>query len=134
MDILFYTAALTGIGKRLLRITASHVPRERIELCRSHAELEARLRQSLDGRGIAILHAADRDELEALITHRELLVDFRIILALPDNDEATTTLAHILKPRFLVFSSADLPDASVILGKMLLSRRPPPRPAAAIPA
>ena len=133
MDILFYSAALTGIGKRLLRIAVSHVPHERVELCRSLAELEVRLRQPLAGQGISILHAADREEMEALITRRELLADFRIILALPDSSETTTALAHVLKPRFLVFSDGDLPDASVILGKMLLAHRHPARPAGARP-
>lgn len=125
MDILFYSAALRGMGKRLLRIAVSHIPRERIEHCRSLPELKVRLRQPLDGQGIAMLHTANRDELEAMIACRELLTDFRIILALPDNGDATTALAHALKPRFLVFTDGDLPDASVVLGKMLLSLRLP---------
>jgi hypothetical protein len=130
MDILFYSTSLAGIGKSLLRIAASHVPRERIDLCRSLGEFDCRLRQPLEGCAIAILHAGDREELEAMVARRELLADFRVILVLPDNDEAATSLGHVLKPRFMVFSDGDLPDASVILGKMLLPRRNPPRPAA----
>ena len=134
MDILFYSAALRGMGKRLLRTAVSHIPRERIEHCRTLTELEVRLRQPLDGQGIAMLHTANRDELEAMIACRELLNDFRIILALPDNGEDMTALAHVLKPRFLIFSSDDLTDASVVLGKMLISSRSPLQPSASSPA
>lgn len=127
MDILFYSAALRGMGKRLLRMAVSHIPRERIDHCRSPFELKVRLGQPLGGRGIAMLHTANRGELEAMIACRGLLADFRIILALPDNGDATMALAHVLKPRFLVFTDGDLPDASVVLGKMLLSLRLPER-------
>lgn len=122
MEILFYSTSLEGIGKGLMRIALSHIPERQIGRCRSLADVEARIRQPLSGMGVAILHAADREELRALIAGRELLDDFRVILALPDNDEVTTGLAHLLKPRFLVFSDEDLPDASVVLGKMLLAK------------
>ncbi len=119
MNVLFYSASLTGIGKRFLRIVVSHIPRDRIEICRSLAALDARLRRPLEGLAIAVFHITLVDELGALITRRDLLADFRTILVLPNCDEATTALAHVLRPRFVVYSDGDLPDASVVLGKML---------------
>jgi hypothetical protein len=119
MNVLFYSASLTGIGKRFFRIVVSHVPQDRIEICRSMALLDSRLHRPLDGLAIAVFHVTDRDELGELITRRDLLVDFRNILVLPDCDENTTALAHVLRPRFVIYSDGDLPDASVILGKLL---------------
>lgn len=123
MNVLYYSSSLTGIGKRFLRIVFSHVPQDRIEMCHSLATLEERLHQPLGGMTIAIFHITSRGELEALITRRDLLEDFRIIMILPDNEEITTAMGHILRPRFVVYSDSDLPDASVILGKMLLGQK-----------
>jgi hypothetical protein len=119
MNVLFYSASLTGIGKRFFRIVVSHVPQDRIEICRSMAVLDSRLHRPLDGLAIAVFHVTDRDELGELITRRDLLADFRNILVLPDCDESTIALAHVLRPRFVIYSDGDLPDASVILGKLL---------------
>jgi hypothetical protein len=123
MNVLYYSSSLTGIGKRFLRIVFSHVPKERIELCRSIAALEERLHQLLGGMTIAVLHITRTDELEALIARRNLLEDFRIIMILPDSEGLTTALGHALRPRFVVYSDGDLPDASVVLGKMLQGKK-----------
>ena len=122
MNVLFYSALLTGIGKLFLRIVVSHVPQDRIEICHSIAELDSRLHKPLDGLAIAVFHITARDELGDLIARRDLLTDFRNILVLPDSDETTTALAHVLRPRFVIYSDGDLPDASVVLGKMLQGR------------
>lgn len=123
MNILFYSSSLTGIGKRFLRIVLSHIPQGRIEMCHSLATLEERLHQPLGGMTIAVFHITNREELGALIALRELLEDFRIIMILPDSEESTTAMGHILRPRFVIYSDGDLPDASVILGKMLLGQK-----------
>src|SRR5512136_998598 len=113
MNVLFYSASLTGIGKRFLRIVVSHLPQDRIEICRSMAALDSRLHKPLGGLAIAVFHVTARDELGELITRRDLLIDLRNILVLPDSDETTTALAHVLRPRFVIYSDGDLPDASV---------------------
>jgi hypothetical protein len=123
MNVLFYSASLTGIGKRFLRIVVSHVPQDRIEICRSIAALDSRLHKPLEGLAIAVFHITVIDELGALITRRDLLADFRTILVLPNCEESTTALAHVLRPRFVIYSDSDLPDASVVLGKMLQGKK-----------
>lgn len=119
MNVLFYSAPLKGIGRRFLRIILSHIPQNRIEICRSIAALDSRLHKPLDGLTIAVLHIHRGDELDTLIARRDLLADFRTILVLPDSDENTTARGHLLRPRFVVYGDGDLPDASVVLGKML---------------
>jgi hypothetical protein len=119
MNVLLYSAPLKGIGRRFLRVILSHIPLDRIELCRSIAALDSRLRKPLDGLTIAVFHIRSGDELEALIARRDLLADFRTILVLPDSEESTITRGHLLRPRFVVYGDGDLPDASVVLGKML---------------
>ncbi len=119
MNVLFYSASLTGIGKRFLRIIVSHIPQNRIEICRTMAALDSRLHKPLEGLAIAILHIMKHDELNALISRRDLLTDLRTILVLPDCEDSTTALAHVLRPRFVIYSDADLPDASFVLGKLI---------------
>ncbi len=123
MNILFYSASLMGIGKRFFRVVVSHIPQDRIEICRSMAALDSRLHKPLEGLAIAVLHIIERDELNALISRRDLLADLRIILVLPNCEESTTALAHTLRPRFVIYSAGDLPDASVVLGKMLQGKK-----------
>ena len=130
MNVLFYSASLTAIGKRFLRIVVSHVPQRRIEICRSMDALDSRLHKPLEALAIAVLHVTVIDELGALITRRELLADLRTILVLPNCEESTTALAHVLRPRYVIYSEVDLPDASVVLGKLIQGVRnasPPDR-------
>lgn len=126
MNVLFYSASLKGIGKRFLRVILSHVPQDRIEICRSIAALDSRLHMPLDGLTIAVFHIHSGDELEAMIARRELLADFRTILVLPDSEESTIAHGHLLRPRFVVYGDGDLPDASVVLGKMLQGSKKDP--------
>ncbi|MHB9099165.1 MAG: hypothetical protein ACYC5X_15220 [Syntrophales bacterium] len=119
MKVLFYSATLKGIGKRFFRIILSHMPQDRIEICRSIAALDSQLHKPLGNLTIAVFHIHSGDELEKLIARRDLLADFRIILVLPDSEESTIARGHLLRPRFVVYGDGDLPDASVILGKML---------------
>ncbi len=119
MNVLFYSASLKGIGRRFLRIILSHLPQDRIEICRSIAALDSRLHKPLEGLTIAAFHIHGGEELEGLIARRELLADFRTILVLPDSEEITIARGHLLRPRFVVYGDGDLPDASVVLGKML---------------
>ncbi len=123
MKVLYYSSSLTGIGKRFFRTVLSHIPQERIEMCRSIGNLDSRLHQPLGGMTIAVFHVTERGELESLIARRDLLEDFRTILILPDNEEGTTAMGHILRPRFVIYSDSDLPDASVVLGKMLQGQK-----------
>jgi hypothetical protein len=119
VNVLFYSAPLKGIGKRFFRIILSHIPQDRIEICQSIADLDSRLHKPLGNLTIAVFHIHSGEELEELIARRALLADFRTILVLPDNEEGTTARGHLLRPRFVVYGDGDLPDASVILGKML---------------
>ncbi len=119
MNVLFYSAPLKGIGRRFLRIILSHIPQDRVEICRSIAALDSRLHKPLDGMTIAVFHIRSEDELEVLIARRDLLADFRTILVLPDSEESTIARGHLLRPRFVVYGDGDLPDVSVVLGKML---------------
>jgi hypothetical protein len=68
---------------------------------------------------LAILKAGTREELEGLFLLRDLLVDMRVVLIVPDQDEATLTLAHRFQPRFLMHAKADPESFRAILSNML---------------
>jgi hypothetical protein len=68
---------------------------------------------------LAVLKADTRKELEGLLFLRDLLADLRIVLIVPDQDEATLSLAHRFYPRFLIHAATDPERFRAILGSML---------------
>jgi hypothetical protein len=68
---------------------------------------------------LIVLYAADRSDLESILLLNDLLCDIRIVLILPDLDEATVSLAHKLHPRFLAPADTNETELRLILGNML---------------
>jgi hypothetical protein len=68
---------------------------------------------------IVILHAADRTDLDEILSIRQLLDDLRTILILPDRDHDTIAQGLTLRPRYLSFTDGDFGDVSAVLAKML---------------
>jgi len=66
-----------------------------------------------------VLLVADREGLSGILTLRELLLDRRIVLVLPDDDPETLSRGHILKPRFITGKGGNYGDVSVVMGKMV---------------
>jgi len=121
LSLLFYAASPQGAGQRLEQVLEAFLPAHETRVCRSMEDLLTRLRQpgNVD---IAILLAASREELCGLVDIRELLQDVRIILVLPDREEATIAKAHRLWPRFLTDCDSDFDDVVAVLTKMLTIR------------
>jgi DNA-binding NarL/FixJ family response regulator len=68
---------------------------------------------------LMVLCTADKSDLEGLLLYRELLQDIRIIIILPDLDEATVALAYRLHPRFLASSDTDAAELRAVLNNMV---------------
>ncbi|MBI9083600.1 MAG: hypothetical protein JEZ11_08375 [Desulfobacterales bacterium] len=73
------------------------------------------------GRGetIALLFADDHQELARLLSIRDLLDDFRIVLVLPEYHKELVSLGHQLRPRFVGFAEGGLEDVAAVLQKMM---------------
>jgi hypothetical protein len=119
--IIYYSAANEPSRERLQRVIEMNFPRKHIEVCRSMEALSRRLAQPIPGLLIVVLLAASREELSGIIMLKELLLDRRIILILPDDEPETASLGHMLRPRFITYRSSDYSDVSIVLGRMIKS-------------
>ncbi len=119
MSVLLYSSQANDAGTGLQRIVETLVPNEHIEVCQSVEDLSQRLRQYLGKEFIGVFLAADQKELSSLLSLRNLLIDIRFILVLPDSEESTVKKGLSLYPRFLSYADGDLSVVAAVLNKML---------------
>ena len=121
MNLLFYARKEHGAGERLQTLIEGLVSEDNIEICMTIESLSQRLRQPTYDLGIAVLLAADSQDLTELLSIRDLIWDLRLILILPDREIGTIAKGHTLRPRFLTYLDSDFADMTAVLKKMLLN-------------
>ncbi|MFZ4438334.1 MAG: hypothetical protein ACOYOS_07905 [Syntrophales bacterium] len=119
--IIYYSSISEPSSERLLRIVEMNFTKSQIEICRTIDELLQRLEQPLPELFSVVLHMDSREELTRIVVLRDLVVDRRIILVLPDDEPATTSLGHTLRPRFITYRNSDYADVAVVLARMIKS-------------
>jgi hypothetical protein len=119
MALLVYSIKTEGVGERLLKVIGLLIPENKFEICRSIGELSKRLRQPIFNPTIAILLATSRDELQDILSIRDLLGDMKIILIVPDMNSGTVAKGHTLRPRFLCDCNSDFVDVAAVLSLMI---------------
>ena len=119
MTVLFYSTKKNDAEERLFRVVELLLPEKKIELYRSIDDLSRQLRQPVFSPRIAVLLASSPEELENIISIRELLEDIKIILIVPDINPATLARGHTLRPRFLCDCNSDFVDVAAVLGQMI---------------
>jgi len=118
LNVIFYTRnddTLSSVRAAVSRLE----PKVRVEFYRSLREFSERLRRPSYESAVAVIVAADREDLEAISSLRQLLWGIRTILVLPDGDDATIALAHSLRPRLVSKSENDLENVVAVLNKMI---------------
>jgi hypothetical protein len=115
MQLLFYSSGDGRNYTRLETAVQTAIPESQIELFKSLGDLEKRLRMPVEPDSIAVLSVSDRDELQRIQLLRPLLTEIFVILVLPDRENGTIQLAHLLLPRFM----SQQEDTFVDLGKVL---------------
>jgi len=123
MKLLLYAAATQGAAERLQRIIAPLISEREREIYRTIADLSHRLRQPMSSLCVAVLLAATRSELSALLSIRELLADLRLVVILPDLERETVARGHTLRPRFVSHIESDFTDVAAVVNKMLEQER-----------
>lgn len=126
MQILLYSRKQDKNESRLAEAIRIATPGKEIELLTSLADLRERLRSIIEPASIAILVAADREELQNLQAFRDMLTEIYVILVIPDWQESTVKLAYILKPRFMNVLGDDFLDLSQIIAKIVQNPHPSP--------
>jgi hypothetical protein len=125
MQILFYSSKHDENESRLAEAIKAATPGKGIERFTSLADLRERLRSIVEPDSIALLVAADLEELQGLQVFRDMLTEIYVILVIPDWLESTVKLAHILKPRFLSVIENDFLDLGQIVAKITRTPKGP---------
>ena len=133
MQLLFYAKRNDESENRLDAAIRSVAPGGAIERFVTLEGFRERLRSIIEPNSIMVLAAVDREELLEMQALREMLIEIYIILVLPDRQESTIKLAHLLRPRFLGQTKDDFTDLSQIVAKMIRSPHGPPGPATGNP-
>jgi len=124
MNVIFYSTIKDSIWKESQREFEGVIPSKDKEVYRTIDSLSRRLHRSPFEGSIAVLFAATREELSGLLSIRELLLDLRIILILPDRKKDTIAVGHKLYPRFLTYVDSDFKNLAAVLEKMLKHGHP----------
>lgn len=105
--------------RQLVHLIGSIIDPEQVILLPGNFPVTSFLDFGMHTGDVLILVPADSGELEHLLSMKDILQDFRLILILPDEGEETITRGHALMPRFLTFSNNDLDEVIRVLGRMI---------------
>jgi hypothetical protein len=119
MNLLFYQSTNNGSGEHLREVIHTLVSEDQTEIYTMIEDLSFRLRQPMFDVDLAILLAFSKSDLLDLLLLRDLLLDVRIILILPDRKRDTISRGHSLYPRFLSYVDSDFKDVAAVLDKMM---------------
>ena len=121
MQLLFFSSKNDEAKIRLEKAIVQAVAGRTIEFFSTLDALRERFRFIVEPNSIAVLLAADREELREMQLFRELLPEIYVILVIPDWQASTVKLAHLLLPRFLNQKSDSFTDITKVLKKMVLT-------------
>jgi hypothetical protein len=117
-------------GQRLQRLMGCLIWKDTIEIFHSSKRFYSRVSHGREDDDIAVILAPSPEILKDLVIHKNLFDGLRIILILPDSDENTVSMGHLLRPRFISYQDQDFSDLALVLQKMRKSAFPNPDPEA----
>jgi len=118
MNIIYYCPVTDGSYHKLKQIIEIMFSLEKFEILSSLKIMEDQLRSSLSDDFVLILQISSFCEMQSIIALKELLIDHRIILILPNDEPDTAVLAHSLRPRLITYRDSDFLDVAVVLSRM----------------
>lgn len=119
MTVYFYIPIKNEVSKRFLNQLENTVPVQNMKIFRNLDDFSRMLIKSSDNRRIAVLFLPSRLELLSLFFIRDLLLDIRLLLILPDRKKDTVKMAHAFHPRFLSYTDNNFIEVSAVLKQML---------------
>jgi hypothetical protein len=118
MKIIHYADRKDAEDERLARIIGLFTGQETILTCRSLGSLRTKLRRPCTHDDVLLICPSNRKGLAEIVAQRELLSHMKIVLVLPDRDEATVALGHLLRPRMISYNDSDFLDVAAVLVRM----------------
>jgi len=123
MRVLFYASKNDDTVNHLRKMIESILKERKLDnnlkTYQAIESLSRTLQIPEDEPAIAVLIAHDRHELFKICSIRYLLRDLRLILILPDEQDETISIGHLLRPRFLTYIDSNLEAVVDVLTKML---------------
>ena len=120
MNLLIYAHNTDRAAQRLRRQIDFYTAKRPAENMDSIERLEKWCRRYFADREatVAVLFAANRQELARLNAIRDLLHGLRIILVLPDDSPEAVSAGHRLRPRYISYAEGTLKDVAAVIRKM----------------
>jgi hypothetical protein len=122
--VIIYSKDPKGFGEKFQEVVKQAISKERVEVYHSIASLSWRLHQPIYDSPVVVLFVFNKNDLTDIVSLRDLLIDSRVLLVLPGEEDEMVTMGHSLRPRFVGFRDAGLQDVSAVLHKMVQSRIP----------
>ena len=122
MILLFDSTGL--VSQQVERKLRRRLPGVELESQPSFPACYQRLSRLRDAGVIVILAAESREQLIEFRKLRDLFIELKIILVLPDHESETVHLAHQLYPRYIGYVDAP-PDDLVAVAARMHAKSPP---------
>jgi hypothetical protein len=117
--LLLYAVKSDNAGTRIQDVLQELVSEQHLEVHRSVESLRRRLHMPRESLRIVILVPPTQEELLGMVSLRQLLKDYRIVLFLPDDSRSTVAWGLSLCPRFLAHNDIHSRDLMAVLDRML---------------
>ncbi len=119
MSILLFSSESECCEKLVEELHDLLVVGDGIERFHTIEQMKRKLRQPCGKLKIAVLITGNQDELNKILSIRDLLSILPIILITPDNEKETINKGHKLYPRFLSSLDSDPKVVSNVVNKIL---------------
>ena len=114
---------------RLCNTVVKSIPVESIGIFQTLESFFNRIRQGKTDIPAAVVFASNRQDLIRLQGIRDLMIDMRIIMILPDAEEESIKIGHSFYPRYLSFTDSTFEDVAAVLQKIISNTRKDRTPA-----
>jgi hypothetical protein len=119
IQIICYSSQQKDLSERLSFLLNSLASDVTLVVHRTLESFSSDLGKFRGGEVIAIVVAASKEELADIVSIKDLLVNRRVLLVLPDLDEETVARGHALRPRFVSHIHGNLGEVAAVLKKMI---------------
>lgn len=119
MRVLVYGPILQVGASSIRQELAAVIPERQMDVCSELGTLCSYLRKADNHYTIALIVCGTRDDLLRISSIAHLLQDLRIVLLIPDLDEASLSMGHRLFPRYLTSLDAGLEEVTKVVKNLL---------------
>ena len=119
MNALMYASMLDGKANDMESVVKELFTPDRLDYFRSIDRLSERLQRTWENESLIVILICSREDLVDLVSMRERLHQFRLVLVLPDAEETTISLAHRLRPNYLAYIYSQPGELKAVLRKMI---------------